>query len=677
LRKIIVGVLVLLVLLVGVLLIGPSFLDWNQYKSEITAQVKKATGRDLVIAGDIDLTLLPAPAFSVEGLRLANVAGAGAADMVTLKALDVRVALMPLLEGSVKVESVELVDPVVELEVLADGRANWTFGAEPVAADKTAGSGVGGPPVAVQFDSLIVRNGTIIYRDSRAGQTERIEKLNVEIAAGSLQGPFRVQGDLVTRGLPLVVDASLGKLAESGDVQANVGLTLAKTGDRIGFTGAIRMPIETAQLNGKLKAEGRNLAALVSAVADGAQLPPVLAQEFSLEGAVQGSAKAAQLDDLALRIGGTRATGGISATFGQEVRVDAALALGRVDLDQWLALAPGAGDTKDAAGAKTPPTPAPSTEKPSPAGFALPTGIEATLDVSADVVVYSGGLIRQTQLSTKLSKGKLILNKVAAQLPGGTTVGMSGALVAADGAPQFTGKLNFAADNLRGLLQWLSTDLPTMPADRLRKFSLTGAVSATPEQAQLTDVDLRLDNSRVTGGIVLALRQRPAFGVRLVVDQLNLDAYLPPPAAPAKPAKPANSNAPTRLAPKETAPPPKPTVKPAALLAFLNDFDANLVAEVGRLIYRQTPAYDLSVDANLQAGTLTLRDARIGNLVGTGGKITGRVANLCCCLPTFGRIRRCRHSARSNWTVPSRAGARIPRSTRVFRPREPTPASPV
>jgi uncharacterized protein involved in outer membrane biogenesis len=627
LRKFIVGVLILLVLLIGALLVGPGFLDWNQYKPEITAQVEKATGRKLVIAGDIDLTLLPAPAFSVEGLRLANVSGAAAAQMVTLKALDVRIALMPLLEGSVKIESIELVDPVVELEILADGRANWVFGAEPMAgggtADSQADDGTGGPPVAIQFDSLIVRNGTIVYRDSRAGQVERIEKLNAEIAAGSLQGPFRVQGDLVARGLPLVVDASLAKLVESGDVRASLGLTLAKTGDRLGFTGAIRMPIDTAQLNGKLKAEGRNLAALVSAVGDGTQLPRVLAQGFSLESTVQGSATGVQLNDLALRIGETRATGGISAAFGEKVRVDAAFALGRVDLDKWLA--PGAGDAKDAGPAKAPPTSAPTAAKPTSSGFALPTGIEATLDLTADVIVYSGGVVRQTQVSTKLSNGKLLLNKAATQLPGGTSVGVAGELVAADGAPRFTGKLDLAADNLRGLLQWLSTDFPTMPADRLRKFSLTGALSATPEQLQLTDVKLRLDNSRVTGGIVFALRQRPAFGVRLAVDQFNLDAYLPPSAAPAKPAE---RNAPTRLTPEQTTPPPKPAAKLKAPLAFLNEFDANLVAEVGRLIYRQTPAYDLYVDANLQAGKLTLRDVRIGNLVGTGGKITGSIANL-------------------------------------------------
>ena len=45
--------------------------------------------------------------------------------MVRLKSLEVRIRFLPLLKGNIEVESVTLVEPVIELEVLADGRANW------------------------------------------------------------------------------------------------------------------------------------------------------------------------------------------------------------------------------------------------------------------------------------------------------------------------------------------------------------------------------------------------------------------------------------------------------------------------------------------------------------------------------------------------------------------------
>ena len=55
----------LLVVLVGVVLLGPSFIDWNSQKDRIAIEVRKGTGRDLTIQGDMSLALLPAPALSV------------------------------------------------------------------------------------------------------------------------------------------------------------------------------------------------------------------------------------------------------------------------------------------------------------------------------------------------------------------------------------------------------------------------------------------------------------------------------------------------------------------------------------------------------------------------------------------------------------------------------------
>ena len=189
------GVLVTLVVVIAVAL--PFIVDLNDYKDVIAAQVKSATGRDLRIEGSIGLSVLPTPTVSVSGVRLANVAGASARDMVSVKAAEARIALLPLLRGEVQVESFTLVEPVVELEVLADGSANWHFatagGGAAVAAPQAGGAG------AVRFDSVVIENGTIVYRDQRRGMVERIAGLDIVAGADSLVGPFRAEGGLVAR----------------------------------------------------------------------------------------------------------------------------------------------------------------------------------------------------------------------------------------------------------------------------------------------------------------------------------------------------------------------------------------------------------------------------------------------------------------------------------------------
>ena len=216
LRKVLYVVIGLVVLLVAAVLIGPSFVDWNKYKPEITAAAEKQTGRTLAIDGDISLSILPAPTLTAEGVRFANVEGASTADMVTLQALDVRVALIPLLSGDIQVESVTLVDPVIVLEAMADGTNNWTLNppadesaesegtttgetttgetTEAPASDEQAAD-ASGSGMQISLDHLGIENGTLIYIDHAAGSEQRIESLDATIEARSLQGPFRIQGD--------------------------------------------------------------------------------------------------------------------------------------------------------------------------------------------------------------------------------------------------------------------------------------------------------------------------------------------------------------------------------------------------------------------------------------------------------------------------------------------------
>ena len=113
----------LLILAIAGALIAPFFIDLNDYKPEIAEQAKAATGRDLAIDGDISLSLLPMPSVSVAGVHFGNAAGGSRPDMLTLEAVSVKVALMPLLSGQIQVKEVILTKPDILLEKLADNPA--------------------------------------------------------------------------------------------------------------------------------------------------------------------------------------------------------------------------------------------------------------------------------------------------------------------------------------------------------------------------------------------------------------------------------------------------------------------------------------------------------------------------------------------------------------------------
>ena len=201
------GALILVILLVA--LIGPSFIDSNRYKAEIAAWVEAATGRKLTIDGDVSLSILPTPFVSLEGVRLGNVEGASSPDMVRLKSLALNIGFASLLQGRIRIESLELVEPQIDFERLADGRDNWSFmpKAAPPGAVGTSGpqahiSGQAGVslPDWLQLDRLMVRNGALSYRDDRTGHAESLGQINGMLGVTPASGGVRLQGQAMARG---------------------------------------------------------------------------------------------------------------------------------------------------------------------------------------------------------------------------------------------------------------------------------------------------------------------------------------------------------------------------------------------------------------------------------------------------------------------------------------------
>ena len=171
----------LIVLLVAAALIVPSVVDWNAYKPEITAEVRKATGRSLEIAGDLEFSVLPTPRLRVANARLSNAPGASAKNMLSLRELAVHVKLVPLLQGDIEVASVALIEPLIELEKLSDGTMNWVFArlstsapASPAAPSSTTSTGAAEPisaPPAFKLDRL--RRGLWPGRSRSTGASRR------------------------------------------------------------------------------------------------------------------------------------------------------------------------------------------------------------------------------------------------------------------------------------------------------------------------------------------------------------------------------------------------------------------------------------------------------------------------------------------------------------------------
>ncbi len=130
--------------------------------------------------------------------------------------------------------------------ITPDGRKSWDLKpletGSPAAArpsESVAGDVGTDLPIDVSLASLRIEEGTLIYRDMRSGLIERVDKLNAEIAADSLQGPFRIKSAAIARGLPLTLEASTGRITDDRPLQLRLKLDLAGNKAVVNFNGAL------------------------------------------------------------------------------------------------------------------------------------------------------------------------------------------------------------------------------------------------------------------------------------------------------------------------------------------------------------------------------------------------------------------------------------------------------
>ena len=148
--------------------------NWNFARPWLTRQVSQAIGRDLEMRGDLSLSWRWRPAVAAEAgsqrlglpvlhvtaldLQISNPTWARSAQFASLGAIELDLALPPLLLHRIEIPSLNLIQPQLDLERGMDGRDNWSFPL-PTAGTK--------PDWVVDLGILAFPAGAISYSDAR------------------------------------------------------------------------------------------------------------------------------------------------------------------------------------------------------------------------------------------------------------------------------------------------------------------------------------------------------------------------------------------------------------------------------------------------------------------------------------------------------------------------------
>jgi AsmA protein len=239
--KFILGAIALLVVLAVAV---PSLIPAETYKGQIIAAVERSTGRTLTIDGDLSLQFRPGVEFSIEDVTLSNAAGASDPLMAEMARMTIGVDWSALFSRKIKITKFILEEPVIFLEVMKNGTANWEFaaGEQSVeeASDETGAALPSESLDALSFGDLRIVGGHLVWRNRAAGQTWDVSNVNLDIVLPDLKGMVKIKGDLTYNNEDLSLALELGSLEA------------ITSGAQTSFKIALKSRLMNTELNGTL-----------------------------------------------------------------------------------------------------------------------------------------------------------------------------------------------------------------------------------------------------------------------------------------------------------------------------------------------------------------------------------------------------------------------------------------
>ena len=411
-KKLLIAVAALVVALVAGVIALPFFVPVSVYKTQIEAQAKAATGRDLAIKGDMKLSLFPSVAIEAKDVSFANVAGASTPEMARLKSLKVAVKLMPLLKGSLEVESFVLEEPVIVLEIDKQGRANWVFDTKPAApgaAPQSPGSSVAGAPGDIRLGEVKLKDGRLTYIDARTGAKEELTAINATVELSDLDRPMKFDGGATWHGKALTVRLDVDK-PRALMVGQPAGVSLLLGGDpvKIGFKGQVATA-GTGRAQGDVDLAIPSVKDLAAWVGKPIDARPNTMGALSISGKLDRQGPKTSFTGAKVSLDQIKGTGDVAVdTSGAKPHLQAKLALEKLDLNPYLP--PEAPAAKGASGA-APAGQAPQGWSEDPIDL---TGLRAA---NADLDLTVGGLvIRKIEIGKGVIKAQLKDGKLALDL---------------------------------------------------------------------------------------------------------------------------------------------------------------------------------------------------------------------------------------------------------------------
>lgn len=227
LKKVIVGILCLVILAFTGVGIYVYTLDWNKHRTTVSQRLSQITGLNAVIDGNLKIEFFPTPKVTAGQVKFYKSA-ARVDPLIMINEINADVEFMPLLDNKFVITSMILNEAMVNIVVNEKGEMNW-------ANVKNQGINKSGN-VEASFSNVKLNKSTINYENVKDKKEFKIPNISASVSAPSLAGPYNTNGQFIHNGAEIKFS---GNIVNEDKTKVNMVISNSSTSSKINIEGTI------------------------------------------------------------------------------------------------------------------------------------------------------------------------------------------------------------------------------------------------------------------------------------------------------------------------------------------------------------------------------------------------------------------------------------------------------
>ena len=593
-KKILITFIILLALAFGGLTYYVSTIDWNNYKSKMTQQLENITGKRVIINGNVGLTFWPRPHLSATNIKIYNKNSnpkTANTPLAQIKEMVADLSLMPLIHKRFVIDKMNLNDSQILIEFFDNGQTNWYTEVDPEQSFALSG-------VDIAFNSIMLQNSVVHIINPNWNFDSVFNKVNADISAQSLVGPFRIDGNFIKDNTPAGFALNIGTLSESFATSLNLVLTHPSSESYARFDGSILS--NNSELKGNFTVESQKPSVFLNTISGQNLLDEKYNYPVASSIDLSVNPREIDLSSFIVKYGQNLAGSGrvlvpLKENIDNKKIINVSFEMTDLDLMPFVAVLKEYLKKYD------------GTKK----AFSPNFEYDVIADITATRALLDDETIRDFKLSADLTSNKLNIKNLSGLMVGDTDMYIKGDIFEHEKALSYNLNVQSSSQDFLKFLKWLKIEPKTYAPSTYRNARLATNVSGNLSEIKIAPFEFGFDKIETSGVIGLKRDRKNAWFIALQSENINFDNYLPPVKENEK-----NASLTDRLK------------NLLSHFKFLNETDVTLNLSLGLGIYDKVPFENTTLKLTSTDGQINLEKLEIERLVGASIHTQGKLSNL-------------------------------------------------